>query len=157
MVVESTRTRRQLIGSAAAMLGASVLELGAARVLAEPPSFTGPATAVKPAQRLGIDGEMTFPVDPIGGDLELLNGYREGVHKGIDIGNGGRRCGLRWPGERADGPHRQDDLGACVLSRVAPELESPNWLLGGPSAAAAAASRLDNRAASVRRLTDKIS
>ncbi|MGK0273812.1 MAG: murein DD-endopeptidase MepM/ murein hydrolase activator NlpD [Ilumatobacter sp.] len=70
------------------MLGASVLGLGAARVLADPMSFTGPATALEPAQRLGIDGELTFPVDPTGGDLVMPNGYREGVHKGLDIGNG---------------------------------------------------------------------
>jgi murein DD-endopeptidase MepM/ murein hydrolase activator NlpD len=77
-----------MIGSAAGLLGASVLGLGAARVLAEPMSFTGPATALEPAQRLGIDGELIFPVDPTGGDLVMPNGYREGVHKGIDIGNG---------------------------------------------------------------------
>ena len=88
MIFESTRTRRQLIGSAAGILGVSVVGLGAARVLAKPLSVTGPAAALEPAQRLGIDGELVFPVDPTGGDLVMPNGYREGVHKGVDIGNG---------------------------------------------------------------------
>ncbi|MFT5978933.1 MAG: murein DD-endopeptidase MepM/ murein hydrolase activator NlpD, partial [Ilumatobacter sp.] len=70
------------------MFGASVLGLGAARALAEPLGFTDRATALEPAQRLSIEGELAFPVDPTGGDLVMANGYREGVHKGVDIGNG---------------------------------------------------------------------
>ena len=88
MVFESTRTRRQLIGSVGGVFGASVLGLGAFRVLAEPLNVTGPARALEPAERLGIEGELAFPVDPTGGDLVMPNGYRDGVHKGIDIGNG---------------------------------------------------------------------
>jgi hypothetical protein len=44
------------------MFGASVLGLGAARALAEPLGFTDPATALEPAQRLSIEGELAFPV-----------------------------------------------------------------------------------------------
>lgn len=77
-----------MIGSVAGVFGASVVGLGAARVLAEPPRVTRSATALEPARRLGIEGELVFPVDPTGGDLVMPNGYREGTHNGIDIGNG---------------------------------------------------------------------
>jgi murein DD-endopeptidase MepM/ murein hydrolase activator NlpD len=92
MALEPTRTRRQLIGSAAGILGASVLGLGAAHALGEPLSVTGPATALKPARRLRPSAELLFPVD-IAGGLNVLNNFSgfsrangSCGHAGIDIG-----------------------------------------------------------------------
>lgn len=80
------------MSSAVGVFGASVLGLGAVRVLAEPLSITGPATALEPARRLLPSTELLFPVDIVGG-LNVLNNFGgfSGVngscgHAGIDIG-----------------------------------------------------------------------
>ncbi|NND75303.1 MAG: M23 family metallopeptidase [Ilumatobacter sp.] len=99
---QSTHTRRQLIGSVARVLiagvvgGAATAQLtGGRRVLGVEPVLRAAATALEPAVRLALHGDLHFPVDVAGGDLVIPNGFGgvsgvkgAGGHNGVDIGNG---------------------------------------------------------------------
>ena len=70
------------------MFGGSVLGLGGARVLAEPLNVTGPATALEPARRLGIERGTGLASRLDGRRSRHAERLPAGQHKGADIGNG---------------------------------------------------------------------
>jgi len=100
---QDTPTRRQFLGStlglmgaAAGVSGASSLLGGSGRVSALGTAITGAASAFEPAERVGLSGKLTFPVDndPEFGSLVCLNNFggrstANGAcnHNGVDIGN----------------------------------------------------------------------
>lgn len=97
---EDTPTRRQFLGSTLGLLGAAAvggtLVGGPGFVTALSGSVDRPARALKPAQRMGTAGKLTFPVDTSAqyGSLVCLNNFggrstANGScnHNGVDIGN----------------------------------------------------------------------
>ncbi len=103
MHFKDTPTRRQFLGSALGLFGAAV-GLEAVRgsvftgrsVAALSGAVAGPAAALEPAERLGVTGKLTFPVDTSAsfGSLVCLNNFggrsnANGAcnHNGVDIGN----------------------------------------------------------------------
>lgn len=105
MYPQDTPTRRQFLGSTLGLVGAAVgvgvvggsVIRGSGLVAAlRSSAVAGAATALDPAERLGIVGKVTFPVDTDVqyGSLVCLNNFRgrstaNGAcsHGGVDIGN----------------------------------------------------------------------
>jgi peptidoglycan LD-endopeptidase LytH len=92
--MNASTTRRQLIGSAAALVGAAAVWARLASAPAGAEGTTGIVTAVgatEPAERLRLNSEVGFPVQ-LPADLILLDNFGDprlfgsGPHQGIDIG-----------------------------------------------------------------------
>lgn len=93
--MNASTTRRQLIGSAAALVAASAVWLrGAASSVGAAGGatrFDGAAAALEPAVRLRLETQLAFPVQ-LPADLVLLDNFGAdrlfgaGAHEGIDIG-----------------------------------------------------------------------
>lgn len=92
--MNASTTRRQLIGSAVALVGAVAVwgRRSSAPAAAVTTSGIGSsAGATEPAERLGLNSEVGFPVQ-LPADLILLDNFGEprvfgsGPHQGIDIG-----------------------------------------------------------------------
>ena len=129
--MNASTTRRQLIGSAVALVGAGALWLrrpprpaGAADLTAR---LDSAAVALEPAVRLRLVTEVGFPVQ-LPGELVLLDNFGDsrlfgsGAHQGIDIG-------------RQDGQAGHPVV-ACVDGiLVTPEILAPtqgnSWVLRG--------------------------
>jgi murein DD-endopeptidase MepM/ murein hydrolase activator NlpD len=97
MDLNATRSRRQMIGSLAGLVGGVAV---GGRLLLDGVTFADghvaeirrPATALETAVRQIPVAELHFPVDVTGGDLVMPNGFGGvsgvgGSHRGVDIGN----------------------------------------------------------------------
>lgn len=95
--MNASRTRRQLFGSAAALVAATVASsrlvaaIGGATAAIDGPARAGVDTGPEPAVRLRLDRQITFPV-LLPGDLILFDNfggasvaYGPGGHRGVDI------------------------------------------------------------------------
>ena len=129
--MNASTTRRQLIGSAAALVGVGAVWLrGAARpagALDTAPRLDTAAVALDQAVRLRLTSEVGFPVQ-LPGDLVLLDNFGadrlfgSGAHEGIDIG---RRDGQ--PGH----PVVACVDGVLVAQEILGRNQGNSWVLQG--------------------------
>jgi murein DD-endopeptidase MepM/ murein hydrolase activator NlpD len=96
--MNASPTRRQIIGSALALLGVGVVTRWGSNAGASPPAGVhGAASATATAVRVAAPGILTFPIE-LPADLILLDNFGGaslggGMHQGIDIGRRDQRPG----------------------------------------------------------------